>query len=152
METNEGVLTQSLSIIEYLNEIYPDPPLLPQNPWQRARCRSMAYVIACDIHPLNNLRVINHLRNSLQQDDESVLQWIRNWIEKGFFALEQMAEGNGFLGGETPMLPEIMLVPQMYNARRFEVPLNAFPKLVRISKRCEEIQTFANAAPDVVLN
>ncbi|MEE4382663.1 MAG: maleylacetoacetate isomerase [Pseudomonadales bacterium] len=150
LETPEGVLTQSLAIVEYLDELHPDPPLLPRAPFERARQRALALTIACDVHPLNNLRVLRHLRETLAQDEAAVRAWIAHWIGEGFRALEQQAPETGFLGGEQPMLPDLVLVPQVYNARRWDVPLDAFPRLRAIAARCEALDAFARAAPEAV--
>lgn len=147
LKTESGVLSQSLAIIEYLEELYPHRPLLSNDSWQRARQRAMAQVIACDVHPINNLRVLEYLRGPLQQPEEQVQQWIAHWILLGFSALERGAPRAGFLGGEQPMLPDVLLVPQMYNAQRFDVPLDGFPKLVAISDLCNTLDEFAHAAP-----
>lgn len=150
LETDAGVLTQSLAIIEYLDEIHPRPPLLDADPFERARLRGMAQIVACDIHPLNNLRVLNHLRGPLGQDESGVRAWIAHWIRSGFAALEALSEerGGDYLGGATPRLPDLVLVPQMMNARRFEVPVEDFPRLLAIDARCREHPAFAAAAPE----
>ena len=151
LESEAGILTQSLAIIEYLDERYTDRPLLSDDAWQRARQRALSQVIACDIHPLNNFRVLNYLRGPLGQTEEAVHQWMANWISAGFSTLEQSASGTRFLGGDQPMLPDIVLVPQMFNARRFNVPLDDFPGLVEIAEQCNDLQAFQRAAPDSVL-
>jgi maleylpyruvate isomerase len=148
VETAHGLLTQSLAIIEYLDEIHPDPPLLSDESWLRAEQRAMAQVIACDVHPLNNLRVLKYLRDTMQQSEQDVRMWISHWITVGFETLEQHATTTPFLGGDRPQLPDIVLVPQMYNARRYEVPLDAFPKLVAITERCNILDPFVHAAPN----
>lgn len=148
--TPEGTLTQSLAIIEYLDETHPEPPLLPANAFERARMRALAQTIACDVHPLNNLRVLNELRGPLAQDEDSVRAWIAQWIQRGFAALEAHAPEEGCFGGASPMLPDLVLVPQVYNARRFEVALDAFPRLVAIDARLQALPAFQRAAPDAV--
>jgi maleylacetoacetate isomerase len=140
-----GVLTQSLAILEYLDELYPERPLLAYSRWERARHRAMALVIAADVHPLCNLRVLKRLR-AMGQGDE-LRAWMTEWMHAGFAALEAQADERDFLGGDVPMLPDVFLVPQMYNARRFEVPLDDFPRLVAITERCEALPAFARAAP-----
>lgn len=150
LETGEGVLGQSLAILEYLDETHPAPALLPKRAWDRARMRSLAQTLACDVHPLNNLRVLNYLRGPLGQQQDSVERWIAHWIRHGFRALEAQAPEQGFLGGSQPMLPDVVLVPQMYSARRFGVDLGAFPRLVAIDARCAALPAFAEAAPEVV--
>lgn len=150
LATDDGLLNQSLAIIEYLDETHPEPPLLPRRPFDRARMRALAQTIACDVHPLNNLRVLNYLRGPLGQDESGVGAWIARWIRLGFAALELQAPAQGFLGGAAPMLPDLVLVPQMYNARRFGVALDAFPRLVAIDARCAALPAFAAAAPDAL--
>lgn len=153
LEDRGVVLSQSLAIIEYLDETYPDPPFLPRDPVARAQVRSMALAIACDIHPLNNLRVLNYLRNELQQEDAGVNTWYRHWVTVGFQGLEQQARaystGGRFCHGDTVTMADICLVPQMYNARRFDTDLTAFPTLVAISTQLESLPAFAAARPEV---
>ena len=148
LEAEEGVLTQSLAIIEYLDDLDGRRPLLPADPWARAQQRSMALLIACDVHPLNNLRVLDYLRRELRQEESGVRAWIARWISEGFAALEVRAPETPFLGGGRPMLADVVLIPQMYNARRYEVDLDPYPKLVAITARCNELVEFARATPD----
>lgn len=150
IETAAGILTQSLAIIEYLDDMHPQRRLLPEDPWQRAQQRAMALAIACDVHPLNNLRVLKYLSGPLQQPEEAVQNWIAAWITAGFKALERKAGAAPFLGGEQPMLADVLLVPQVFNARRYNVPLDAFPQLVSIDERCTALPAFARAAPEAV--
>ena len=150
LEVERGVLGQSLAIIEYLEEVYPERSLLAEDPWTRAQQRAMAQVIACDVHPLNNLRVLQHLRSLGQGEEEERRAWMIRWMHPGFEALEVMASDRPFLGGERPMLPDLVLVPQMYNARRFSVPLEAFPRLNAITERCEALPEFQAASPETV--
>ncbi len=144
-------LTQSLAICEYLDEHHPEPPLLPADAEGRARVRSLAQLIACEIHPLNNLKVLKYLVRELKVDDDAKLAWYRHWIAEGFSALEaRLANEPGtgtFCHGDTPTLADICLVPQVFNAERFECDLSAYPTLQRITKRCRELETFARAAP-----
>lgn len=149
LQSPDGLLGQSLAILEYLDETHPTPPLLPRRAFDRAQMRAQAQLIACDVHPLNNLRVLNYLRGPLAQEEAEVQRWIAHWIRLGFEALEQQAPERGFLGGERPMLPDLLLVPQVYNARRFGVPLDAFPRIVAIDARCMTLQPFIDAAPGV---
>jgi maleylacetoacetate isomerase len=147
------VLSQSLAIIEYLNDRHPQPPLLPADPLDRARVRSMALAIACEIHPLNNLRVLNYLRAELKQDDEGVGVWYRHWVSEGFSGLEQQvrefsARGR-FCFGDAVSLADVYLVPQMFNARRFKTDLAPFPTLAAISAHLESLPAFAAARPEV---
>jgi maleylacetoacetate isomerase len=145
-----GPLTQSLAIIEYLEERYPDPPLLPAELHARAKVRAIAAVIACDIHPINNLRVLSYLRRELGADDAAVQRWYRHWIHEGLIALEQLAaEFPGrYCWGDAVTIADICLTPQLYNARRFDCDLTPFPRLVAIDARCRELPAFAGAAPE----
>jgi maleylacetoacetate isomerase len=147
LETGRGTLGQSLAIIEYLDEVHPERPLLPADPWERAQQRARAMVIACDLHPLCNLRVLKRLRAS-GHDDTQVRAWMAEWMQSGFAALEALAGEGNFLGGTRPMLADLVLVPQVYNARRFEVSLEDFPRLEAISLRCEALPAFRRAAPE----
>lgn len=143
-------LTQSLSIAVYLDQRFPEPMLMPRDPADGAHVRSMALAIACDIHPLNNLRVLKYLSGPLQQPQDVRDAWYRHWIAEGFTALEAMAaERSGtFLFGDTPTLADVCLVPQMYNARRFDVPVEAYPTLVRADANATALPAFAAAHPD----
>jgi maleylacetoacetate isomerase len=147
------VLSQSLAIIEYLNDRHPAPPLLPEDPIDRARIRSMAMTIACEIHPLNNLRVLNYLRDQLKQDDSGIGTWYRHWVTEGFRGLEVQARefsANGrYCFGDAVSLADVLLVPQMFNARRFKTDLTPFPTLVGISTHLEALPAFAAARPEV---
>jgi maleylacetoacetate isomerase len=153
LATDGVVLSQSLAIIEYLNERHPTPPLLPGDPIDRARVRSMAMAIACEIHPLNNLRVLNYLRDSLRQDDEGVGTWYRHWVGEGFSGLEAQAREFSAKGrycfGDAVSIADVLLVPQMFNARRFKTDLTPFPTLVGISAHLEALPAFAAARPEV---
>ena len=144
------VLTQSLAIIEWLDEVYPEPPLLPSTAAERVRVRALALAIACDIHPLNNLRVLQALRRELGASEQAVQDWIARWIRDGFAALELMVRnhGRGFCFGDTPTMADCCLVPQIYNAHRFHVDLTDFPELLAVDARCGEIDAFARAAPE----
>jgi maleylpyruvate isomerase len=148
----EATIAQSLAIIEYLEETRPEPPLLPRTPAARARVRSLALAIACDIHPLNNLRVLNYLRTPLGHDAAAVNEWYRHWVACGLRALEaEVARAPGdaqHLVGAQVTLADICLVPQMYNARRFDCDLTPYPRLRRISAHLEGLPAFAAAAPE----
>ena len=149
--TDEGHwLTQSMAIIEYLDETHAETPLLPGDALGRAHVRALAQMVACEIHPLNNLRVLGRLKSQFGADDAAVAEWYRHWIVEGFTALEAMAPETGLFGGAHPNLADVCLVPQMANARRFETPLEAFPKLVRIDAALREMEAFAKAAPEAV--
>jgi len=143
-------LTQSSAIIEYLEEVFPEPPLLPENPLDRAYVRSLAQLIACDIHPLNNLRVLNHLKNALQCDGKQ--DWYRHWVEEGFAALEtrlQQSERRGrYCFADTPGLADAFLVPQVYNALRFDCDMRPFPLIDGIYRQCLKEPAFVKAAPE----
>jgi maleylacetoacetate isomerase len=143
-------LTQSLAIIDYLDAKYPDPPMVSPDPAMRAKTLAQALVIAADIHPINNLRVLGRLKSQFGADDAAVADWYRHWIVEGFAALEAMAPEDGLFGNDLPNLADVCLVPQMANARRFETPLDAFPKLVRIDAELRRIEAFAKAAPEAV--
>jgi maleylacetoacetate isomerase len=143
-------LTQSLAIIDYLDANYPDPPMVSSDPATRAKTLAQALVIAADIHPVNNLRILGYLKSEFGADDAAVAKWYRHWITEGFAALEAMAPEQGLFGGDLPNLADVCLVPQMANARRFDTPLDAFPKLVRIDAALQALPAFAKAAPDAV--
>lgn len=152
LTVEDTTIAQSLAIIEYLDETYPDPPLMPRSPVNRARVRAMALAIACDMHPLNNLRVLNYLRSPLGQDEETVNAWYRHWIAVGFSGLEQEARratGDGrHMFGQSVTVADIYLVPQMFNARRFKCDLEPYPTLRAISAHLESLAAFAKAAPE----
>ena len=143
-------LNQSLAIIEYLDETYPDPPLLPGDAVARARIRAAALTIACDIHPLNNLRVLNYLKGPLAVAPESVDLWAEHWITTGFAALEETAAASTgrYLFGDSVTLADLCLVPQMYNARRIRADLTAFPSLVAIDKKLNALPMLRKARPE----
>lgn len=145
-------VAQSMAIIEYLDEVYPEPPLLPGSPVDRARVRAMALAVACDLHPLNNLRVLNYLRSPLGHDEETVNAWYRHWIAVGFGGLEQEARrstGDGrHMFGSTITIADIYIVPQMYNARRFKCDLEPYPTLRSICAYLETLPAFAKAVPE----
>ena len=152
LEDDGRYLIQSLAIVEYLEEKYPSPPLLPKAAADRAVVRSMALVIACEVHPIQNLRVLNYIKKKYQQNDEQVNRWAQHWIELGLAALEQMINAQTARGtfcfGDTPTLADICLVPQLGNARRFGCDLSRYPKILSVEKACIVIPAFADAAPD----
>jgi maleylacetoacetate isomerase len=144
------LLAETQPIIEYLDETRPEPPLLPKDAKERAQVRRMAQLIVADIHPINNNRVLNYLRDPLGQAEEQVNQWIRHWIVAGFAPLERLVAENraGFCYGERPGLADLCLIPQLFNARRFFVDLTLFPALVEIEARCLALPAFQAAHPD----
>lgn len=151
LATSEGTLTQSLAIIEYLNECYPTPPLLPAQPFSRATVRSLAYQIAMEMHPLNNLRVLKYLVEHLGHGEEEKLSWYRHWVAEGFRALESTlaVHSNGqYCFGASITMADVCLVPQVYNARRFECPLQAFPLINQIADHCGSLDAFKSARPE----
>jgi maleylacetoacetate isomerase len=146
-------LTQSIAIIEYLDEKYPTPPLLPPSLIERARVRAFALSIACDIHPLNNLRVMQYLGSELAADEGMRSAWSRRWIELGFAALERLlvagTAAGPFCHGNSPTLADCCLVPQVFNALRLKCPLEPYPTVRRIYDHCTQLPAFARAAPGV---
>ena len=148
--TEEGPFIQSLAIIDYLESLHPEPALLPAAAIDRARVQAMAAVIASDIHPLNNLRVLNYLRKSLSLDEQKITAWYQHWVEEGLQALEQMvtAQGGEYCFGGRITLADVCLVPQMYNARRFAVDLAPYPRLQAIDSRLQLLSAFADTAPE----
>jgi maleylacetoacetate isomerase len=150
---NDGaVLTQSVAIIEYLDEIYPRPPLLPQEPLARARVRALTQAITCDVHPLNNLRVLLYLEQELNLAKAARDAWYVHWVRVGFDALERWlvrdAATGRFCHGDSPTMADVSLVPQVFNARRFAVDLSAYPRIVGIDAACRELAEFQIAAPE----
>jgi maleylpyruvate isomerase len=142
------VLTQSLAIIEYLDETHPVPPLLPKDPLARAKVRALAELIACDIHPLNNTSPLRYLKNSLGQEQSAIDAWYHHWIIAGFEALEAMIEPAPYLCGKDVTLADTCLVPQVANARRLKVPLDKFPKIVAADAACRALPAFEKAGPE----
>jgi len=151
LETGDLRLTQSLAIIEYLDEVHPEPPLLPKHPAERARVRALAQSIACEIHPLNNLRVLGYLRQELHVDDAARARWYQHWVELGLTALEtevaRSPRTGRFCHGDQPGLADCCLVPQLFNARRFDCDLSTYPTLLRIEQSCNALEAFQTAAP-----
>ena len=150
LEIDGQRITQSLAIIVYLDQKFAEPPLMPRDPADGAHVRAMAMAIACDIHPLNNLRVLKYLTGELGLSDEQKSEWIRHWIREGFEALEALAarRAGDFLFGDSPTIADICLVPQMYNARRFGVPVEAYATLLRAEANATALDAFARAHPD----
>ncbi len=143
-------LTQSQAILEWIEETVPTPPLLPSAPVARAHVRAVAAAIACDIHPINNLSVLNYLRSAMGQPQDAVDAWYRKWILEGFKAIETLIEPGPFCFGGSPTFADLCLVPQVYNARRFAVPLEAFPKIAAVDAACTALDAFKRAHPDAV--
>jgi maleylacetoacetate isomerase len=150
LEIDEHRLTQSLSIMVYLDQTHPDPPLMPRDPADGAHVRALALAVACDIHPLNNLRVLKYLKNDLGVSEEAKDEWYRHWVAEGLGALEEMARprAGAFLFGDTPTVADICLIPQLYNARRFSVPITDYPTLRRADETASAHAAFAAAHPD----
>jgi maleylacetoacetate isomerase len=144
-------LWQSLAIIEYLDSRYPAPKLIPEEPVARARVQALAQLVACEIHPLNNLRVLRYLRSELALDEAAVKRWYRHWIAEGFAGLEAFVaqwSGGRYGFGDAVSLVDVCLVPQVYNARRFDCDLTPYPTLVRIADGLRDEPAFARAAPE----
>lgn len=150
LEIDGAVLIQSPAILEWLEETHPTPPLLPSDPVDRAHVRAMAAVIGCDIHPINNLRIGKALREEFGADQAAVDAWAGRWIHAGFEALEAMvaAHGQGWCFGAAPTLADCYLIPQIYSAHRFNVPLDAFPRLLAIDAAAQQHPAFVAAHPD----
>ena len=151
IQDENHTLTQSIAIIEYLDEVYPDPPLLPHTPFEKASVRAFALAIAADIHPLNNLRVLNYLKKELNITDDKKNTWYQHWIAKGLSALEKQLtfskQSGYFCFGNSPTLADICLIPQLYNAKRFSCDLTPYPILMKIDSYCQTQQAFINAMP-----
>lgn len=145
-------LYQSLAIIQYLEDAYPEPPLIPDDPSEACRVRSLALIIACEIHPLNNPRVLNYLTNTFAITDEQRREWYHHWIKIGFTAFEKRLADERWTGrfchGDAPTLADVCLVPQVANARRFAVDMTAYPCIVRIDAACRAMAEFQAAAPE----
>jgi maleylpyruvate isomerase len=142
------VLTQSLAIIEYLDETHPDPPLLPTEPIERAQVRALAQIIACDIHPLNNTGPLRYLKNQMKQDQSAIDAWYHHWVIDGFEALETLIRPGPYCWGAQVTLADVCLVPQVANARRLKVPLDKFPKIVAVDAACLALPAFERARPE----
>jgi maleylacetoacetate isomerase len=153
LEHEGAFVAQSLAICEYLEEIQPEPPLLPGGALDRAHMRAMALAVACDIHPLNNLRVLQYLKREFAQDEEGVNRWARHWIEAGFTALEQLVARHSGDGrhcyGTRPTLADVFLLPQVFNARRVGTDLAPFPRIAAVAEHLLTLPAFAAARPEV---
>jgi maleylacetoacetate isomerase len=141
-------LIQSLAIIQYLDETHPEPPLLPKDPIARAKVRALAELIACDIHPLNNVGPLRYLKNELHQEQSAIDAWYHHWIISGFEALEALVAPGPYAYGNTVTLADTCVVPQVYNARRLKVPLDKFPKIVAVDAACQALPAFERARPE----
>lgn len=150
LEIDGHLLTQSLAIMDYLDARFPEPPLAPSDPADRAHVLAMALAVACDIHPLNNLRVLKYLGGELGLGEAKRNQWYAHWIGDGLPALEAIAapRAGDFLFGDSPTMADALLVPQLFNARRFEVPLDSYPTLLRADANANKLEAFRRAHPD----
>ncbi len=142
------VLLQSLAIIEYLEETHPDPPLLPKEPAARAHARALADIVACDIHPLNNIGPLRYLKHEMHQEQGAIDTWYRHWVITGFEALEALVHPGPYACGDTVTIADVFLVPQVNNARRLKAPLEKFPKIVGIESACLKLAAFDRARPE----
>ena len=150
LEIDGHRLTQSLAILGYLDQRYPNQPLLPASADARSHVLALSLTVACDIHPLNNLRVLKYLKGQFDRSQEEIDRWYAHWISEGLPALERMAEAGAgkFLFGDEPTIADVCLVPQLFNARRFNVPLDEYPTLLRAEENANQIEAFAAAHPD----
>jgi len=142
------VLIQSLAIIEYLDETHPEPPLLPKDPIARAQARALAEIVACDIHPLNNIGSLRYLKRELHHEQAAIDAWYHHWVLAGFEALEALVRPGPYACGGAVTVADLCLVPQVYNARRLNVPLDKFPKIVAIDTACLALPAFDRARPE----
>jgi len=142
------VLTQSLAIIEYLDDIHPEPPLLPPDALARAHVRAIAQAVACDIHPLNNLVVLQYLKRTLKHEQAEIDAWYHHWVIEGFKAIEAMIAPSPYACGSQVSLADVCLVPQVFNARRLKVPLEPFPEIVAVETACLKLPAFNKARPE----
>jgi maleylacetoacetate isomerase len=151
LEDDGQVFTQSLAIIEYLDETHPEPPFLPGHPADRARVRALANIVACDIHPIGNLRVLRYLSRNLGQDEAGIQRWFNHWIIEGFNALERIMAEDGqtgaFCHGDEPGLADICLVPQVVNAQRYKLDMTPYPTIQRVFENCMKLDAFDRAHP-----
>jgi maleylacetoacetate isomerase len=143
-----NMLTQSLAIIEYLDDIHPKPPLLPPDALERAHVRAVAQMVACDIHPLNNLVVLQYLKRTLNHEQSEIDAWYHHWVIEGFRAIEAMIAPAPYACGPQVSLADVCLVPQVFNARRLKVPLDKFPKIIAVEAACLKLPAFDRARPE----
>lgn len=150
LETDHGMLGQSIAIMEYLEDICPSPSLFPQDKWEKAKCREIALSIACDIHPLNNLRVLNYLHSEFGVNQNEKMVWYYHWLSRGFQTLELLLtpHAHRFCCADHPTMADICLIPQLYNARRFGFDVSPYPILLQIEQRCQQLKPFIKAHPD----
>ncbi len=148
LDDDGEIILQSPAILEYLEETHPEPPLLPGNASSRARIRAVCAIIGCDIHPLNNLSTLKYLKNELGVGEDARNAWYAHWIHEGFAAIEQMIEASPYCFGPTPTMADAYLIPQIYNAARFSVSLEAFPKIRAVAETCAAHPAFQAAAPE----
>lgn len=154
LETSDGIINQSLAIIEYLEDVYPTPALLPKDPFAKSLIRSIALLIACEIHPLNNLRVLQTLENDLHINKEQKLAWYHKWLKLGFSALESklsnINRNKNVCYGDCITMADIFLIPQVYNAKRFEFPMEDYPIINSINEYCLNLPAFKKAEPNQI--
>ena len=148
LDLGDAVLIQSPAILEYLEEVFPEPALLPADPLARARVRAVCALIACDIHPLNNVGVLRYIKRAFGQEQTAIDAWYRHWIVEGFRALDQLIEPGPFAFGPAPTLADVYLAPQVYNARRFNIPMEPYPKIAAADAACAALDAFKAAAPE----
>lgn len=152
VDDSGNLLTQSMAAIEYLEDVKPSPALLPSNPIERAHVRALSQAVSCDIHPLNNLRVLQYLTGELNLNEDQKAEWYHHWIRIGFEGVEATLESSNYTGefsfGDTPSMADCCLIPQVYNARRFELDLGDFPIIQRIERNCLSLKAFDQAIPE----
>lgn len=150
LELDSGdVLLQSLAILEYLDEVYPQNPLLPKDPIERAKVRAVAHIVSCDMHPLNNSGTRQRLTSQFGANDAALDSWASYWVDEGFSAIERLLEPGPFAFGDQITMADICIVPQVYNARRFHIPLSNFPRVIAVDASARQHPAFAAAAPEV---
>ena len=148
LETEQGRLTQSLAMLEWLEEMYPEPSIIPGDAWQKAQARSLAYAVSCDIHPVNNLRILKFLQKEWQQSDENKINWYKHWIDIGFTAIESRLNNKKFCCSHQPSIADICLIPQVFNALRFKMDMTEYPNIESIYQNCNTLPAFIKATPE----